>query len=149
MTKRLSVLIAAATLGLSAAAFAQTSTPSTQTPSAAPPPASGAGSSVNTPMDRTGTSGRPSTTTQSGTATNKPMSEAEVRKELDKQGYTHVSDVKKKGDHYEAKGTKDGKTVSQRRRQVGQGCHALTPFPRISTTAPRRPLLAGGASRSG
>jgi uncharacterized membrane protein YkoI len=111
MTKRLSAIIAAATLGLSAAAFAQTSTPSTQPPSAAPS-TSGTGSGVTTPTDRTGSAGRPSTTTQSGTATNKAMSEAEVRKELEKQGYTRVSDVKKKGDHYEAKGVKDGKTVS-------------------------------------
>jgi len=108
MTKRLSAIITAATLGLSAAAFAQTSTPSN--PSAAPAPG-GAGSGMNTPTDRTGPSGRPSTT-QSGTATNKTMSEAEVRQELEKQGYTRVSDVKKKGNHYEAKGVKDGKTVS-------------------------------------
>ena len=105
MSKRLSAIIAAATLGLSAAAFAQTSTPSTQSPSAAPPSTSGTGT-MNAPANRTGT------TTQSGTATNKAMSEAEVRKELEKQGYTRVSDVKKKGDHYEAKGVKDGKTVS-------------------------------------
>jgi len=92
MTKRLSAIIAAATLGLSAAAFAQTSTPSTQTPSAAPP------------------AGHSGTTTQSGTT--KTMSEADVRKELESQGYTRISDVKKKGNHYEAKGVKDGKTVS-------------------------------------
>jgi|SRR5690242_3020787 len=92
MTKRLSAIIAAATLGLSAAAFAQTSTPSTQTPSAAPP------------------AGHSGTTTQSGTT--KTMSEADVRKELESQGYTRISDVKKKGNHYEAKGMKDGKTVS-------------------------------------
>lgn len=92
MTKRLSAIIAAATLGLSAAAFAQTSTPSTQTPSAAPP----AGH----------------TTTKSGTTTGKTMSEADVRKELESQGYTRISDLKKKGNHYEAKGMKDGKAVS-------------------------------------
>lgn len=113
MTKRLSAILAAATLGLSAAAYAQTSTAPTQPPAAAPAaPSSGSGSSVNTPADRTGTAGRPSTTTQSGTATNKQMSEAEVRQELEKQGYTRISDVKKKGDHFEAKGMKDGKTVS-------------------------------------
>src|SRR5690349_18228808 len=94
MTKRLSAIIAAATLGLSAAAFAQTSTPSTQTPSAAPP------------------AGHSGTTTQSGTTKTKTMSEADVRKELESQGYTRISDVKKKGNHYEAKGVKDGKTVS-------------------------------------
>jgi hypothetical protein len=108
MSKRLSAILAAATLGLSAAAFAQTGT--TQNPSAAP--STGAGGSVNTPADRTGSAGRPSTTTQSGTASSKPMSATEVRHELEKQGYSNVSDVKRKGDHYEAKGMKDGKTVS-------------------------------------
>src|SRR5262249_36123747 len=102
MSKRLSAVIAAATLGLSAAAFAQTGT---QNPSAAPSP-SGTGSSVNTPADRTGSAGRPSTTTQSGTATHKQMSEAEVRQELQNQGYTSVGDLKKKGDHYQGKGMK-------------------------------------------
>lgn len=101
MTKRLSAILAAATLGLSAAAYAQTSTAPTQPPAAAPAaPSSGSGSSVNTPADRT------------GAATNKQMSEAEVRQALEKQGYTRISDVKKKGDHFEAKGMKDGKAVS-------------------------------------
>src|ERR1700754_321483 len=108
MSKRLSAVIAAATLGLSAAAFAQTGT---QNPYAAPS-TSGAGSSVNTPSDRTGSAGRPSTMTQSGTAMNKQMSEAEGRQELQKQGYTSVSDLKKKGDHFEGKGMKEGKSVS-------------------------------------
>lgn len=93
MSKRLSAIIAAATLGLSAAAFAQTGTPSTQYPSTAP-------------------TSRPGTMPQSGTTMNKPMSEAEVRQELENQGYSNISNLKKKGTHYEAKGMKDGKTVS-------------------------------------
>jgi hypothetical protein len=107
MTKRLSAIVAAATLGLSAAAFAQTSTPPAQAPSAAP----GAPSATGAPTDRTGSAGR--STTQPGTTTaGKPLSEADVRQELEKQGYTRVSDVKKKGDRFEAKGMKDGKQVS-------------------------------------
>jgi len=93
MSKRLSAVIAAATLGLSAAAFAQIGT-TTQTPSVAPSQPSTA------PM------------TRSGTATGKPMSEAEVKQELQNQGYTQISNLKQKGDHYEAKGVKNGKTVS-------------------------------------
>jgi hypothetical protein len=107
MTKRLSAIVAAATLGLSAAAFAQTAPAPSQTPSAAP----SAPSTTGAPSDRTGTTGRP-TTSQSGTPAGKTLSEADVRQELEKQGYTRVSDIKKKGDHFEAKGTKDGKQVS-------------------------------------
>jgi hypothetical protein len=93
MSKRLSAIIAAATLGLSAAALAQTGTPTTPNPSTAPTPRSG-------------------TMPQSGTTMNKQMSEAEVRQELQNQGYTNISNLKKKGTHYEAKGMKDGKNVS-------------------------------------
>jgi hypothetical protein len=106
MMKRLPAIVAAATLGLSAAAFAQTSTPPAQAPSAAP----NAPSATGAPTDRTGSAGR--STTQPGTTAGKALSEADVRQELEKQGYTRVSDVRKKGDHFEAKGMKDGKQVS-------------------------------------
>jgi hypothetical protein len=87
MMKFVPAILAVATLGLGSAAFAQgTAAPATP-------------------------QSKPSATAPSGAAT-KSLSEAEVRKELEKQGYNNIGDVKRKGDKYEAQAMKDGKRVS-------------------------------------
>ncbi len=90
MSKLIPALVAAATIAVGSAAYAQTGT--------APAPNVGG----NQPM----------TNAPSGKAATKPMTEAEVRQELQKQGYTNVSNVKKQGEHFEANAMKDGKRVA-------------------------------------
>lgn len=113
MSKLVPTILAVATLGLGSAAFAQTSPAPSQAPSAAPTAPSTTPSAPSGSDTRSGVTPRSGTSTQSGTATTgKAMTEADVRQELLKQGYSNVSDVKKKGDHFEAKALKDGKQVS-------------------------------------
>jgi hypothetical protein len=101
MSKLIPALLAAAAVGLGSAAYAQTGTaPAPQSPSAAP----------TSPKSPSGSETLGGMRGQSGAA--KTMTEADVRQELQKQGYTSISDVKKKGDAFEAKAMKDGKRVS-------------------------------------
>jgi hypothetical protein len=100
MSKLVPTILAVATLGLGSAAFAQGST----APSAAPTAPS------TTQPKATAPSGAG---THSGAATSgKTLSETELRNELQKQGYSNVSDIKRKGDMFEARAMKDGKRVS-------------------------------------
>jgi Peptidase propeptide and YPEB domain len=88
MSKLVPAILAVATLGLGSAAFAQTNPYTSPNTNAMQPHA------------------------QSGAATGKTMSEADIRKELQEQGYSSISDVRKKGDTFEANAMKDGKRVS-------------------------------------
>jgi hypothetical protein len=86
MSKSILTLIAAAALALSAIAHAQTSPPPAQPPAAkpgAPPPQGG-----------------------------RTITEAQLRQELERLGFTKVSNIKQKGNMIEAKATKDGKRVT-------------------------------------
>lgn len=94
MTKFVPAILAVATLGLGSAAFAQGSTAPTTTP------APGV------------TQSKPNATAPSGAASGKVMNEADVRQELQKQGYSDIGDLKRKGNKYEAHAMKDGKRVS-------------------------------------
>jgi Peptidase propeptide and YPEB domain len=95
MSKFIPALLAAATIGLGSAAYAQTGAAPSPTPKA---------ESVQPKAS-------PSDSGTRGGAT-KVMTEAELRQELQRQGYSNVSDVRKKGDGFEAKAMKDGKRVS-------------------------------------
>jgi Peptidase propeptide and YPEB domain len=86
MSKFVLTLLAAATIALGAAAQAQTTQRPSQAPSAAP--------------------GAP---TQPGGRT---ITEAQLREELERLGFTKISNIKQKGSTIEAKATKDGKRVT-------------------------------------
>jgi predicted RNA binding protein YcfA (HicA-like mRNA interferase family) len=89
MSKLVPTMLAIAAMTLGAAAHAQTS-PSPR-PSQAPPSAA------------------PAQPVQPGGRT---VTEAELRKELEKLGFKNVRDIKQKGSTIEAKAMKDGKRVS-------------------------------------
>jgi predicted RNA binding protein YcfA (HicA-like mRNA interferase family) len=90
MTKLASIVLAMATIAFVATAHAQTGQRPQQQPQQAP-------------------SAAPNAPVQPGGRT---VSEAELRKELERLGFTNVRDIKQKGSNIEAKATKDGKRVS-------------------------------------
>ena len=118
MTKLIPAVVAAATLGLASYGYAQTSPTSPSTSPTMPStssPSSPSGASGST----TGTGSTGATTTSpsgaagtSGAAMGPVTSESDVRQQLQKEGYTSVSDIKKQGDKWEAKAMKDGKSTT-------------------------------------
>lgn len=97
MTKLASIVLAMATIAFVATAHAQTSQRPQQQPQQQQSP-------PQQPPSAT-----PSAPVQPGGRT---VSEAELRKELERLGFTNVRDIKQKGSNIEAKATKDGKRVS-------------------------------------
>ena len=86
MPKSIPILLAAAAVTFSVAAYAQTSPRPAQPPAATP--------------------GAP---TQPGGRT---ITEAQLRQELERLGFSNISNIKQKGSTIEAKAVKDGKRVT-------------------------------------
>lgn len=107
--------MAAAMLTISTFAMAQSNT----TPSATTTPSTSSGSmgnssdSMNSSKDSIGTKGSmDSSKATSGTSSSMQMSEQDVKKKLEGEGYSDISDVQKNKDGYMAKAMKDGKQVT-------------------------------------
>lgn len=106
-------LAVALTLGVSAFALAQTSTTSPSNSAPKTPSATGSSSSGSTTTAPSGTSSTQSTTSGSGSSTAPmKMTESDVKKKLEGEGYSQVSDVKAGTDGWAAKAMKGGKQVT-------------------------------------